>query len=120
MAQEASTVRGFASALERATSHGYGLIAEIKKASPSKGLIQPNFNPPAMADSRISKVAATCLSVLTDNTSFQGAPEYLTEARAACELTSPAPRITCMIRIQVAQARAWNARLYFDHSSQCI
>lgn len=108
LAASADAPRGFAQALRtRAAAQQPAVIAEVKKASPSKGVIRENFNPAEIAAS-YQQGGAACLSVLTDIDFFQGSPDYLKQARAACDL--PVIRKDFLVDpYQVVEARAMGA-----------
>ncbi|MGL6155701.1 MAG: indole-3-glycerol phosphate synthase TrpC, partial [Ralstonia mannitolilytica] len=100
--------RGFATVIREKIAAGHAaVIAEVKKASPSKGVLRPDFNPADIARS-YAEHGAACLSVLTDEQFFQGHADYLREARASCAL--PVLRKDFMVDLyQVYEARSWGA-----------
>jgi len=107
-AEARAQIRGFEASLRSKIAAGKaGVIAEVKKASPSKGVLRENFHPAEIAAS-YAQHGAACLSVLTDEQFFQGAPHYLKQARAVCSI--PVLRKDFMIDpYQVYQARVWGA-----------
>lgn len=106
--RQAPTLRGFAQHLQNKVAQGLpGVIAEIKKASPSQGVIRENFDPAAIAQS-YAEAGAACLSVLTDRDFFQGEDSYLQQARAACSL--PVIRKDFMVSpYQIVESRVLGA-----------
>ena len=107
-AEARAQLRSFEGGLKNKIQAGHaGVIAEIKKASPSKGILRENFHPAEIAQS-YAQHGAACLSVLTDEHFFQGAPDYLKQSRAACAI--PVLRKDFMIDpYQIYQARSWGA-----------